>query len=187
MLKPTASIDNFLLNGWSNKNEGQASKGLSSRYYKGLYLKCSGPGRTMSTQPRIFLPALEVGPGVQRQPAPARLRIPYNVGKVSPVTRGQLMGEQVKMLVSWEEVEPALGLHPNGELWVRVLSTQELKLSNAVLPEEVASQITPEVLAGYNNRTVCGWYPDLRQDDDETIIEWPHEQWWALPKMKVIA
>jgi hypothetical protein len=85
------------------------------------------------------------------------------------------------MQVSWDEVET--GSHPHAELWVRVLSTQRMKPSN-VLPDEIVSQITPEVLAGYNHRNSCGWYPDLREDDDETVIEWPYEQWWALPKMR---
>lgn len=93
------------------------------------------------------------------------------------------MGVQVQIKVSWEEVE--VGNHPHAELWVRVLSTQRMKPSN-VIPEGVSSQIPSEVLAGYY-ATSCAWFPDLREDDDETVIEWPYEQWWALPKMRTTA
>ena len=92
------------------------------------------------------------------------------------------MGVQVQTSVSWEDGEPAFGSDPGAELWVRVLSTQPMQTTN-VLPEEVASKITPVVLAAYNHRA-CHWYGDLRQDDDETVIEWPYEQWWALPKVR---
>lgn len=94
------------------------------------------------------------------------------------------MGDrQVEIEVSWEEVQGGVGLHQNGELWVRVLSQKQLD-ATIDLPKQVADQITPEVLALYNHRTSLGWHPDLREDDDETIPEWPHEQWWALPRMK---
>lgn len=92
------------------------------------------------------------------------------------------MGVQVQTSVSWEDGEPAFGSDPGAELWVRVLSTHMMKPSN-VLPDEVLCKIPAEVLAGYNHRK-CVWQPDLRQDDDETVIEWPYEQWWALPKMR---
>ena len=85
--------------------------------------------------------------------------------------------------VSWEEV--TLGDSDTGELWVRVLSTQPLEPSN-VLPDNIASQVSPEILGGYR-KTGCSWYGDLRQDDDETVIEWPYEQWWALPRMRTTA
>jgi hypothetical protein len=86
------------------------------------------------------------------------------------------------MQVSWEDGEPAFGVDPGAELWVRVLSTQLLKTTN-VVPDEVVSQIAPEALAGYNHRN-AKWFPDLRQDDDETVIEWPYEVWWSLPRMR---
>jgi hypothetical protein len=85
------------------------------------------------------------------------------------------------MLVSVEEVQASGGLHPHGELWVRVLSTQPMAPTN-VLPALVAAQIDPEVLSNY--RTVCQFETDLREDDDETIPEWPYEQWWALPRTR---
>jgi hypothetical protein len=86
------------------------------------------------------------------------------------------------MQVSWEDGEPAYGVDPGAELWVRVLSTQLLQASN-VVPDEVVSQIAPEALDGYNHRN-AKWFPDLRQDDDETVIEWPYEAWWALPRVR---
>lgn len=125
---------------------------------------------------------------VQSQVLRQDLPTPYIVGYGHLVLGAahREMGVQVQMKVSWEEVEPAEGLHPHGELWVRVLSEKPME-ATLDLPREIASQITPEILAGYNDRTVCDWHPDLREDDDETIPEWPYEQWWALPKMRVIA
>lgn len=130
--------------------------------------------------PSLFL----VAALVQSQVDTNHLPLPYIVkyGESGSASRATRMGVQVKMQVSWEEVQ-ADGLHPHGELWVRVLSEEPMKPSSD-LPKMVASQITPEILAGYNDRTACGWQPDLREDDDETIPEWPYEQWWALPKMK---
>lgn len=90
---------------------------------------------------------------------------------------------QVNMLVSWEEVQADSGLHPHGELWIRVLSTHELS-PTTVLPPAVQAAVDPRALEDYNFRTVCNWQADLREDDDETIPEWPYEQWWALPKMR---
>lgn len=88
----------------------------------------------------------------------------------------------MKTCVSWED---GFGDNPANELWVRVLSSQMMKPSN-VLPDEIASQIPAEVLADFNHRN-CQWQPDLRQDDDETVIEWPYEQWWSLPRMRTTA
>jgi hypothetical protein len=95
---------------------------------------------------------------------------------------------QVDIHVSWEEIQAGEGLHPNGELWVRVLSKGDRPMEASLqLPKEVADQITPDVLALYNHLTAIAWHPDLRADDDETIPEWPYEQWWSLPKMRRIA
>lgn len=91
----------------------------------------------------------------------------------------------MKIRVSVEHVQAGEGLHPHGELWVRVLSEKPLDPS-VNLPKEVASQIDAEVLGGYY-ATACDWQADLREDDDETVIEWPYEQWWALPKVRTTA
>jgi hypothetical protein len=143
----------------------------------------------------VSLPSVSPCPGpgivadatVQCQAVQTTLQNPSNVNTVRSVLGGtyggDLMGEQVKISVSWEEVLPAEGLHPHGELWVRVLSEKPME-PTLDLPEVAASQISPEILGAYNHRTTCNWQADLREDDDETIPEWPYEQWWALPKMR---
>lgn len=124
------------------------------------------------------------------KPVQTTLPFPSNVNMVAGVLEsthgGYPMGEQVDIRVSWEEVQPADGLHQHGELWIRVLSQKPME-ATLVVPQEVVDQLSPEMLESYNHRTVCNWQADLREDDDETVIEWPYEQWWALPKMKVIA
>lgn len=113
--------------------------------------------------------------------------LPSNVNRVTSVPggMGKEMGVQVQIQVSWDEVGGPAALHQHDELWVHVLSTQPMNPTN-VLPEEIISEIAPVVLAAYNHRVVCGWFPDNRTDDDETVIEWPYEQHWALPRLKVI-
>lgn len=150
----------------STSTEGRALGGSSSSYGYLLSSKCNVPARTMSN-----------GPG----DLPKSYNVKYGGGVLG---RAATMGDrQVEIEVSWEEVQGGVGLHQNGELWVRVLSQKQLE-ATLELPKQVADQITPEILELYNHRTALGWHPDLREDDDETIPEWPHEQWWALPRMK---
>ena len=82
--------------------------------------------------------------------------------------------------VSWEYGEPAFGEGPGHELWVRVLSTHPHRQIEGV-PDEILGAIPADVLSTYNPQAATR-YGDLRQDDDETVIEWPYEQWWALTK-----
>lgn len=174
----------------SSNNEGQALEGLPLLYSYLLSSKCNDDARALSSAlwSRVEnLPAPASGPGPRNVKLVADpLPLPSNVNILTTVSgptfpTGEL-GVQVKMKVSWEDGEPAFGSDTGAELWVRVLSTRPMETSN-VLPEEVSSQIAPEALAGYNHRA-CHWYGDLRQDDDETVIEWPYEQWWALPRMR---
>lgn len=148
-----------------SKNKGQALGGLS-----------------LSSSEASF--SSVVVPAVHCQTPRQNLSKPYIVGKVGLVlgaAQCTTMGEQVNISVSWEEVEATNGLHPHGELWIRVLSEKAME-PTIVLPEEIVNQIPSELLKEYNHRTACDWQADLREDDDETVIEWPHEQWWALPK-----